>query len=138
MLMDTVERHLAVFFAQLEPDHVTIIDWVMRQKLMVLTRFVFGRVPALPVGEATIRVKERRPSLPEYRLYWWEVLMGNQVDATGALFVPTESAKHKAKWVGTQGGTVAHQAQSLNWLSIVFWGVHSFIRCVRYSTPRSQ
>jgi hypothetical protein len=133
MVMDTVERHLAVFFAESEPDHVKIIDWVMRQKLMVLTRFVFGRGPSLPAGEATIRIKECRPSLPEY---WWEVLMGDQVDAAGAPFVPADSAKHKVRWVGTQGGTVAHQAQSLSWLSIDFWGVHSFIKFMRYSTPQ--
>jgi len=130
--MDAVEQRLSVFFGESEPDHVKIIDWVLRQKLMVLTRFVFGKGPSLPAGEATIRVKECRPFLPEY---WWEVLMGDQVDATGAPLVPAEVAKHRFTWVGTQGGIVAQQAQSLNWPSIDFWGVHSFIEFARYNTP---
>ena len=90
-MMDAVEQHLFVVFRESEPGHVKTTDWVLRQKLMVL-RFVFSKGLLLPAGEATIRVKKCRPFLPEY---WWEVLMGDQGDATMALLVPAEVAKHR-------------------------------------------
>ena len=98
--METVERHVSVLFSESEPDRVKIIDWVMRQKSMVLTRFMLGKGPLLPAGEATIRLKECRPFLPEY---WWDLLMGDQMDVYGAPFVPEDSAKHSLGPVCTVG-----------------------------------
>ena len=133
VVMDAVEQRLSVFFGESEPDHVKIIDWVLRQKLMVLTRFIFGKGPSLPAGEATVRLKECRPFLPEY---WWDVLMGDQVDVNGAPFVPVDSAKHRVQWIGAQGAVIARQARSLQWHAVDFWGVHTFIEFVRYGTPQ--
>ena len=63
--------------------------------------------------------------------------MGDHVDVNGAPFVPDDSAKHRVQWIGAQGAVVAQRAQSLQWHSIDFWGVHSFIEFMRYGTPQT-
>ena len=80
LAMDKVERQLSIFFDEPERDHVRIIDWVLRQKCMVLHRFIFFKVPSLPAGKATVWLKECRPLLPEY---WRDVMM---TDWSGGCF----------------------------------------------------
>ena len=79
LAIDKAERQLSIFFDEPEPDHVKMIDWVLRQKCMVLHRFIFSKFPSLPAGEATIRLNECRPLLLEY---WWDVMMADQVDVS--------------------------------------------------------